>query len=131
MNDYADLILLLAALVIFGVMVTNVSRAIAMNNLVLTHAEVNYGAVSAAQDVIDHTRWIKYDDLSKSSLEDYFNSIYSKSVYHVEVQFDKTPQNGCPTSNPCKEVDVTVNSDYLSHDVTMRLIKTKYINEDE
>jgi hypothetical protein len=130
MNDYADLILLIAAIGIFGVIVTNVSRSIAMNNLVLTNSEVNYGAVSAAQDVIDHSRWIKYSDLSESSLEDYFNSKYGGTMYHVDVKF-KSPENGCPTSNPCKEIDVIVTSSFLKHPVTMSLIKTNYINSNE
>jgi hypothetical protein len=127
MNDYADLILVIAAVGIFGVVVTNVSRTIAMNNLVLTHSEVSYGAVSAAQDVIDHARWIKYKDLSRHSLKDYFYTKYDNTVYNVDVEFnDKV---SCPTSNDCKEVDMTVNSDYLSHPVKMSLIKTQYIDE--
>jgi hypothetical protein len=130
MSDYADLILLIAAIGIFGVIVTNVSRSIAMNNLVLTNSEVNYGAVSAAQDVIDHSRWIKYSDLSESSLEDYFNSKYGESMYHADVQFND-PGNGCPTPNPCKEIDVIINSSFLKHPITMSLIKTNYINSNE
>lgn len=129
MNDYADIILLIAAIALFGVVTLNISRSMALNNRVLTHSEVSYGAVSAAQDVIDHARWIKYGDITSGKLEDYFSSKYSGSLYNADVYI---PDNfTCPTSNPCKQFNVEITSTFMRDTVTMSILKTKFINHNE
>lgn len=128
MNDYADLICLIGAIALYGVLVTNTNRALVLNSQLLTDSEIEYGAIAAAQNIIDKARWVKYDDLSESALE----SLYDKQLYDDEVEITDLDPAVCPTSNPCKKVEAIITSEYLKKGdgskraITLSLIKTDY-----
>lgn len=116
MNDYSDLILLMGAMIIFSLLSLQVSRTFQMNNQIQMEAEIEYNAISIAQNEIDRVRWIN----SESDLNNHVNS-YPKEVplavngdtlfYDVEVN---TSDISIPDSNvDNKQITVEVTNEYL------------------
>lgn len=128
MNDYSDLIFLIGAIAIYGMLVTNTNRVLVLNNQLLTNTEIEYGAISIAQNIIDEARWTHYDALNKNELE----NLYDKQLYNDSVSIETLDPAECPTSNPCKKVEANITSGYLKNGdgslriITMSLIKTDY-----
>lgn len=128
MNDYGDLICLIGAIALYGVLVTNTNRTLVLNGQLLTDSEIEYGAIATAQNIIDEARWIHYGELDENKLE----ALYDKQLYNDKVIITSLDPSECPGSNPCKEVKAVITSDYLkngdgsSREITMRLIKTDY-----
>jgi hypothetical protein len=58
MNDYSDIIMLMGAIVIFSTMSLHVNRTMLQNNLLSDRAEVDYHAVTVAQEIMEEIRWI-------------------------------------------------------------------------
>lgn len=128
MNDFSDLFFLIGAIALYGMLINNTNRTLVLNNQLLTDSEIEYGAISVAQNIIDEARWINYGDLNEDELED----IYDKQLYNDEVVVEVMPKADCPTSQPCKIVKAIITSDYLTNgdgtqrEITMSLIKTHY-----
>lgn len=131
MNDYSDLIFLIGAIAIYGMLVTNTNRALVLNNQLLTDSEIEYGAISVAQNIIDEARWISYEELNED-YEEILEALYDKLLYQDAVNIQTLAQTKCPTSKPCKKVEANITSEYLKNGdgslrvITMSLIKTDY-----
>lgn len=129
MNDYSDLIFLIAAIAIYGMLVTNTNRTLVLNNQLLVDTEIEYGAISTAQDILDEARWMPYDEVTVPNLE----AVYNETLYDDQVTVQPQAAADCPSSRPCKRVDVHISSDYLQNSdgsprvITLSLIKTDYI----
>lgn len=128
MNDYSDLIFLIAAIAIYGILVTNTNRTLLLNNRILAVSEIEYGAISSAQDIIDEARWMPYAEVTETNLE----NLNTSPIYHDDVTVQALPSSQCPTGQPCKKVEVNITSDYLQNSdgtnrvITLTLIKTNY-----
>jgi len=116
MNDYSDIILLMGAMIVFSLLSIQTSRLFQMNNRMQINGEIEYNAVSIAQDQIDKLQWIK----NKSGFNSFVDT-FPKDVpvanegdtlfYHVDVE---TSAITIPHSNiDNKQVNVTVTNDYL------------------
>lgn len=124
----ADLILVLGAMMIFSVLLLNVNRFTVHNDKVNTDIEIQYTALSLAQNVIDEARWKSF-----SSLDDYNNQSTVDStkvgVYQVDTTVNYvTPDNtegSAGSATNYKRLSVTVSSNLMAHPVTLSYIKSK------
>ncbi|HYW34662.1 MAG TPA: hypothetical protein VE868_04570 [Balneolaceae bacterium] len=133
MTDYSDLIFLIAAITIYGLLVINTDRTLVMNNQKLSDNEVTYGAISAAQDVMAKARWMPYQKFNSTNASQTINqleNINNNPWYQVTVTVSDTTINGA--SGAHKKVSVHVTSNYLQNpdstktDITQSLVKTNY-----
>jgi hypothetical protein len=62
MNDTSDLIFLMAAMVLFSVMVMNSNRLFVRNATMMVESEIEYSAISIAQSIIDEARTKAFDE---------------------------------------------------------------------
>ena len=128
MNDYSDLIFLIAAIAIYGLLVNNTTRSLVLNNQILNDSEIEYGAISLAQDILEEVRWIKYADLDKNELE----NLFDRPLYQDIVTIQQWSAPPCPALASCKKVSVEIKSNFLKNEdnsyrsVTMSMIKTDY-----
>lgn len=125
MNDYSDLFFLLGAIAIYALLVTATNRTMLQNNNLLTSTEMEYGAVSVAQNVIEKARWMSYSNAKEGNLE----NVNQDSLYNVEVHIEE-PYDVDGSEKLNKKIDITVTSPYInsgndnSSKVTMSYIKT-------
>ena len=121
MNDYSDLLFLIGAMAIYALLVNNTSRAMFYNNQLLTTTEMEYGAVSVAQNVVEEARWMSYADATKANLE----AINDNPDYEVEVTVKDTTISA--SDRPNKKIDIKVFSPFINSKkdtVKMGFIKT-------
>ncbi|PAU93291.1 hypothetical protein CK503_12780 [Aliifodinibius salipaludis] len=117
MNDYSDIIFLMGAMVIFSLLSVNTSRMFQMNNRVQMEAEIEYHAVSIAQNEIDRVRWIE----SESAFDNYVNNSFPKEVpiainndtLFYDVGMDVTDINISGSNTTNKKATVTVTNKFL------------------
>jgi hypothetical protein len=127
MNDYSDILFLVGAVAIYSVLTINTNRAMLTNSRTLTTTEMEYGAVSVAQNIIEKARWMKYDDITETNKQHLVN-LNTNPNYNVAVEVDQITLNGSDKSN--REITIKVTSNYMgnrsnnSSSVTMRYIKT-------
>lgn len=130
MNDYSDLFFLIAAIAIYGLLVNNTNRSLVLNNQILNDSEIEYGAISVAQDILDEARWMNFKEFKTSNeenTENYLKALNNSTLYEADVEiYDVTSGAGD------REIEVTVRSNYLKNtdgtkrEITMSLIKTDY-----
>ncbi len=127
MNDYSDLLFLVGAIAIYSMLTINTNRAMFNNNRTLTTTEMEYGAVSVAQNIIEKVRWMKYQDINNGEKQNLVD-LNENPNYNVEIDIEPVNLNG--SDKPNKEIKIKVTSNYLkkgnnnSSSVTMRYIKT-------
>lgn len=125
MSDYSDLFFLLGAIAIYAILVTATNRTMLQNNTLLTSTEMEYGAVSVAQNVIEKARWMSYSNATEGNLE----NINQDSLYNVEVNIEE-PFDVDGSEKLNKKINIIVSSPYItnangnSSNVTMSYIKT-------
>jgi hypothetical protein len=61
MNDTSDLIFLMAAMVLFSILVTNSNRIFVRNTVMNVESQVEYNAIAAGQSIIDEARSRAFD----------------------------------------------------------------------
>lgn len=126
--DRADLILVIGAMMIFSVLLLNANRFILHNEKVSTNMEVQYTALSLAQNLIDEARWKSFNDLdgynNLSTIDTTKVGIYQVDSTVNYVTPDDTEVNSGSATN-YKRLTVTVSSDYMSHTVTLSYVKSK------
>lgn len=134
MNDYSDLIFLMGGLIIFSLLSLQTNRLFQLNNRIQLNGELEYNAVSIAQDEIDQIRWIK----SESAFNDHL-STYPKQVpliidddtlqYDVDINSTSTTIPGSSLND--KKVSITVSNEFLKtnsdDDPGERFIRLQYI----
>jgi carotenoid cleavage dioxygenase-like enzyme len=117
MNDYSDIIFLMGAMVIFSLLSMNTSRMFQMNNRVQMEAEIEYHAVSIAQNEIDRVRWIE----SESAFDNHVTNSFPKEVpiainndtLFYDVGMDVTDINISGSNTTNKKATVTVTNKFL------------------
>lgn len=116
MGDYSDLIFLVGAIIVFSMLSLQASRTFQLNNLVQINAEIEYNAVSIAQNEIDQIRWIK----SASVFNSHVNSFPKQVPLIVEndtlwftVELEASDFSIPNTDVTNKKVTVTVYNEYL------------------
>lgn len=133
MTDYSDILLLIGAIAIYAILVTNTNRTMLMNEQVLTTAEVEYGAISAAQDIMGEVRWMNYEAFKNTNKEETANkleAVNDDDLYTETVEIEPIIVNG--VSADSKLINVKVESDYMVkgedsvYNVTLSYIKTDY-----
>lgn len=120
MNDYSDLLFLIGAIAIYALLVTNTNQTMLQNDRMLVTTEMEYGAVSVAQNIVEEARWMKYGEISESKLE----SINTNTNYDVKVEINPENLPGSDKSNRKIDITVTEKGNSKGANVTMSYIKT-------
>ena len=132
MNDYSDLIYLMAAMIIFSILSLNAAFFFNINEQFQYQSEIEYNGIAVAQDIIDQVRWIQNEDLLDESDNDCICDEYPKTLtisfddyeleYVVDISINDTSITGSTTIN--RIVEVTVSNEYLPD---AQQIKMKYL----
>jgi hypothetical protein len=64
MNDTSDLLFLIAAMVLFSILVINSNTLFVRNATMMVESEVEYSAISIAQSIIDEARTKAFDEVT-------------------------------------------------------------------
>lgn len=133
MNDYTDLIYLLAAILVFSLLSMQVNRSIFRNNMMQTQSSVEYHAIAHAQNYTDQLQWIR----SENELDVFANEfprtdevIYDESdnqtlPFLVDIAVTDTILQNSNVIN--KHVVVSVQSLYLENQHASSVTPTKGI----
>jgi nitrate reductase cytochrome c-type subunit len=116
MNDYSDIIFLMGAMIIFSLLTLQTTRTFQLNDRLQMNGELEYSAISMAQDQVDKMRWIQ----NQTAFNNYVSN-FPQTVPHtiqgntLNYDVDVTTQNiALPNSNVSNQrVTVTVTNDYL------------------
>ena len=120
MNDYSDLLFLIGAIAIYALLVTNTNQRMFQNDRMLTTTEMEYGAVSVAQNIVEEARWMKYGEISESKLE----GLNTNENYDVDVEVNPVSLDESEKSNSKIDIAVTEKGNNKGANVTMSYIKT-------
>jgi hypothetical protein len=67
MNDTSDLIFLMAAMVLFSILVTNSNRIFVRNTVMNVESQVEYNGIAVGQSIIDEARSRAFDHVTVGS----------------------------------------------------------------
>lgn len=126
MASYSDLLYLIGAMVIYSLLVVNVNAMILKNQQTMTTSEVQYGAISVAQGVINQVQWMNYEAFTtgnEEATETQLEKIENSDWYKVYVEIEDINVGG---STPKRKVEVKVTSAFMNEAVRMAFIKTDY-----
>lgn len=130
MNAYSDLIYLMGAMIVFSLLSIQTSRLFQMNTQMQMEAEIEYNAISVAQNQIDKMKWIK----TQSKLNAFANAFPKKMplpvkddtlYYNTDVRIQDMTIAGSTVQN--KKVTVSVTNKYLqmgSNTVKLQFVKS-------
>ena len=145
MNDFSDIIYLGAAMVVFSLLTLNTSRSFQVTVDTMVRSELEYRAISAAQEEIDAIRWVqaryKSQDPFRSSNSQYLyddNPIQRTFKYGEDEQYSETftiyrkaeESDDCDlldsSSQRCYEITITVENNSLEPpiSVTHKVLRT-------
>lgn len=124
----------MGGMIIFSLLSLQTNRLFQLNNRIQLNGELEYNAVSIAQDEIDQLRWIKSESAFNSHL-----SSYPKQVplvidddtlqYDVDINASSMTIPGSTLNN--KKVSVTVSNEFLKtnsdDDPGERFIRLQFI----
>lgn len=134
MNDYSDLIFLMGGMIIFSLLSLQTNRLFQLNNRIQVNGELEYNAVSIAQDEIDQLRWIKSESAFNSHLASYPTQVplvidNDTLQYDVDITSSTMTIPGSSLNN--KKVSVTVSNEFLKtnsdDDPGERFIRLQFI----
>jgi len=112
MNDYSDIIILMGAILLFSILSLQVNRSLLINNITSDRAEIDYLAVSAAQEVIDDIRSITSEADLLSFADNYPTvvnySTNSQSASSVPLNIDVNVAAGVFDNGHITSFQVTV-----------------------
>jgi hypothetical protein len=112
MNDYSDIIFLMGAILLFSILSLQVNRSLLINNIASDTAEIDYLAVSAAQEVIDDVRSITSEADLVSFADNYpmvvNYSTNSQSASSVPLNVDVNVTSGVFDNGHITSFQVTV-----------------------
>ena len=118
---------------IFGLLVNNTNRTLVLNNQILNDTELEYSAVSVAQDILEAAKWESYSDLNCSSLlQEFDQTQYRSEVFEANCTITPLPQNTCPSTEQCSRVQINIESPYLltgsgdRRPISLSMIKTDF-----
>lgn len=116
MNDYSDIIYLIGAMVIFSLLSLQTNQIFNLNERIQLNSELEYNAVSIAQDQVDQIRWIG----TQTQLNNYVSTFPQTKSLAIEndtlfYNVDVTSSNmSLPNSNVTNQkITITVTNDFL------------------
>lgn len=126
----------MGAMIIYSMLSMQTSRMFQLNNRVQINSEIEYNAVSIAQNEIDQLRWVKNEEDFDNYVDDFptekFLTVGNDTlVYTVDVNSSNINIPGSNITN--KNITVTVTNEYLNningensddHFVKLQLIKS-------
>ena len=87
MTDYSDLVYLMGGMIIFSLLSLQTTRLFQLNNRVQMNAEIEYNAISIAQNEIDQIKWIQSESSFNSHITSYPKqvpiSVKSDTLYYT------------------------------------------------
>ncbi len=116
MNDYSDIIFLMGAMIIFSLLTLQTTRTFQLNNRMQMNGELEYSAISIAQDQVDKMRWMQNQTAFNNFVSNFPQTVpLTVQGNTLDFNVDVTVQNiTLPNSNvPNRRVTVTVTNDYL------------------
>lgn len=116
MNDYSDIIFLMGAMIIFSLLTLQTTRTFQLNNRLQMNGELEYSAISIAQDQVDKMRWMQNQTAFNNFVSNFPQTVpLTVQGNTLDFNVDVTVQNiALPNSNvPNRRVTVTVTNDYL------------------
>ena len=135
MSDYADILYLITAMVVFSIISINASVMFRNSSMALMRSEIEYNAISVLQDEVEEVRWLSNDEQAQidstiGSTYRYENPITkTRSIdgdpieYTLNGTYDQVnfPDLGIDSY----KIKLTVNSPYLfkGQRVTQTIIK--------
>jgi hypothetical protein len=121
MSNYADLIYLMGAMLVFSLLTIQTNRMFHIYNRIQVNSEVEYHAISVAQEIVDKIQWMK---------EQEFNSYKNTFPKEVPVVFDEetlyfnVDLTTAPVENPTLDADGNVQNTKITLTVTNEYLKT-------
>ncbi|MCC5913349.1 MAG: hypothetical protein JJU46_03135 [Balneolaceae bacterium] len=114
MNDYSDIIMLTGAILLFSILTLQVNRSMLYNNLMSVNAEIDYHALSVAQELIDEVRWMT----SPADLEEFAEGFPTI----IDFTTDFEGESSIPfTVNLIYESGILENENIVSYQVTVQV----------
>lgn len=89
MSDYSDLIFLTAAMVIFGMLTVNTAASFRNTSDTMIRSDLEYRAMSIAQDEIENIRWIVDHNLLNEYSSDF---LYKNDPVQRTVEYGSSNQ---------------------------------------
>lgn len=140
MNDYSDILFLMAAMMILSLLTASMAKVYVVTQQEFVRSELEYRVIATVQDQIDEIRWEENPTAFDSTHGDYRFDSYPVSkeirfgpgnryVDQVKIDASAVQVEDSDTMSRYK-VTVTVTNDYLRPEVTATLSYTKsYQNE--
>jgi len=134
MNDYSDIIYLIGAMIVFSLLSLQTNQIFNLNERVELNSELEYNAVSIAQDQIDQIRWIstqtQFDNYLKTFPQTKSIAVDNDTLFY-NVDVTDTAMN-VPNSNVInRKVLITVTNKFLKNNSNEapgnRSVKLKYL----
>lgn len=153
MNDYTDLLLAMGAMVIYSILLLNTNTSLLRSDVMQVETELEYTAISLANSVIDDIRVKPFNDIDTESptygqiltgsiipgnaaydLEDFVevtwteNTAYGTYDLKLEIQYVQrdSPDNTVLVPTDYQRMDVTVSSQYLTNEIKLSYIRSRY-----
>lgn len=125
MNDYSDLFLVIGASIIFAVLLIDVNATVVRENKYKADREIEYTAITLAQDVIDKARWVPYNQFNSTYANT--DSLYNTPLgdYRVTTSTSANTLSGLGITNNHIRLDVKVRSLFSSDSVLVLLSYVK------
>lgn len=149
MNDYTDLMLAMGAMVIYSMLLMNTNASLFRSDSMQVETELEHTAIALAQSVIDEARVREFDD-AEISPGSRFLGVFHEGLgkgfdaldgheypvttdhgvfdYNIEVCYvEKDDLDTCKAiTSDYQKMDVIVSSDYLSNEIKLNYIKSRY-----
>jgi len=120
MSGYDEVLYVIGAMLIFSMLTLQANRMFISNERTTVEGQVEYNAISVAQDHIDRIKWMSSEFEVNSFASNYPSTINVESgqgntlPYYVEI--DITSENIDDSNVVNKHVTVTVKSKYLGNE---------------
>lgn len=121
MSSYADLIYLMGAMLVFSLLTIQTNRMFHIYNRIQVNSEIEYHAISVAQEIVDKVRWMNESD---------FNSYKNSFPKDVSVAFDEETLDfnvdlaTAPVTDPTLDADGNIQNIKVTLTITNKYLKT-------
>lgn len=134
MNDYSDLIYLMAAMIIFSMLSLNAAYFFNINEQFQYQSDIEYNGIAIAQDILEQVRWIQNKNLLDTGRSACICNDYPKTItlsvddyeldFTADISIKDTSISGSAAIN--RIVEVSVSNQYLPHaqNIRMRYLKS-------
>ena len=125
MNDYSDLFLVIAAMIMYSVLLVDINATVLQGSKYKMDREAEYTAVALAQDLIDEARWVPYDQFGARFAGRSDTLETSLGTYRRSTQITANSLTAIGVSNDHIQLDVRVESMFSSDSVSVLLSYVK------